>query len=641
MTHAIAPARDGPTHATQLGGHRLKSLQIVSGFLDGTTFDLAAGLNCIIGARGTGKTTLLELIRFALDALPAPDLDGPGRRRIESLIERNLAGGRIQLTIETKDGLTYVVNRSPGEDPIVLSADGVATEITLRAGGLFKADIYSQNEVESIADRAFSQLLLLDNFEPDRMAEIAAQIRACEARLGTNANALTPLQQQIAGIADDLGTLPGVEEKLKGFANAGGSDAQIINQAHAAKSLRDRERRAVEELGTYLGEFGEHLTGAVGHIAPHTKSLLAPELLAGPNGTQLRECQQAIAACAAVVDTGLRQACDAIRQAQAALQQAGAALHATHAQQEMAFRSLIEKHQAAQTQAQERTRLEKLRNDLLAKRRQREELHTRLEQVRTERRGLLAQLAELRTQRSAIRQAVADRINAALSPTIRVSVVEAGNPEAYRVLLEDALRGNRLKHGVVAQKLINAYWPADLAAVIHQGDTRALVDRAELNGEQAERVMSALAGSPALFKLETVELSDLPRIELRDGAEYKDSASLSTGQKCTAILPILLLDSDNPLLVDQPEDNLDNGFIYETVVRSIRDVKKRRQLVFVTHNPNIPVLGDAEQVFVLESDGSTARVINQGTVDQCQRDIVTLLEGGEAAFKERKQRYNY
>jgi len=76
-------------------------------------------------------------------------------------------------------------------------------------------------------------------------------------------------------------------------------------------------------------------------------------------------------------------------------------------------------------------------------------------------------------------------------------------------------------------------------------------------------------------------------------------------------------------------------------VRSIRDVRDRRQLIFVTHNPNIPVLGDAERVFVLESDGRTARVVNPGTVDQCQRDIVTLLEGGEEAFKERKQRYNY
>lgn len=170
---------------------------------------------------------------------------------------------------------------------------------------------------------------------------------------------------------------------------------------------------------------------------------------------------------------------------------------------------------------------------------------------------------------------------------------------------------------------------------------RPLVDQAELNQDQAERVMAALSGSRTLFDLETVELMDLPRIELKDGEEYKDSGALSTGQKCTAILPILLLDSDNPLLVDQPEDNLDNGFIYETVVKSIRDVKTRRQLVFVTHNPNIPVLGDAERIFVLESDGSTARIANQGTVEECKRDIVTLLEGGEEAFKERKLRYDY
>ena len=68
---------------------------------------------------------------------------------------------------------------------------------------------------------------------------------------------------------------------------------------------------------------------------------------------------------------------------------------------------------------------------------------------------------------------------------------------------------------------------------------------------------SSRPGSPAvLYELETIELLDLPRIELKDGDTYKDSLSVSTGQKCTAILPILLLDSDTPLLVDQPEDNL-------------------------------------------------------------------------------------
>jgi hypothetical protein len=153
------------------------------------------------------------------------------------------------------------------------------------------------------------------------------------------------------------------------------------------------------------------------------------------------------------------------------------------------------------------------------------------------------------------------------------------------------------------------------------------------------KVMAALEGSELLFDLETVELLDRPRIELKDGDTYKDSLSLSTGQKCTSILPILLLDSENPLLVDQPEDNLDNGFIYGTIVDSIRKIKSRRQLVFVTHNPNIPVLGDAEGVFVLGSDGASARLIGAGSVDDCKSQIVALLEGGEEAFRMRGERY--
>jgi ABC-type bacteriocin/lantibiotic exporter with double-glycine peptidase domain len=150
-----------------------------------------------------------------------------------------------------------------------------------------------------------------------------------------------------------------------------------------------------------------------------------------------------------------------------------------------------------------------------------------------------------------------------------------------------------------------------------------------------------LSNAELLFQLETVELMDEPQLELKDGQEYKDSQALSTGQKCTAVLPILLLDRENPLLVDQPEDNLDNRFIFETVVDSIRKIKPRRQLIFVTHNPNIPVLGDAERVFVLDSNGTNAQKTNEGTVDQCKSQIVTLLEGGEEAFKRRKARYAY
>jgi len=184
-------------------------------------------------------------------------------------------------------------------------------------------------------------------------------------------------------------------------------------------------------------------------------------------------------------------------------------------------------------------------------------------------------------------------------------------------------------------------WPAELAEAIKQRDTQSLVEKAELNADQADKVMAALAGSQVLFDLETVELIDLPKIELNDNGTFKETSSLSTGQKCTTILPILLMDSENPLLIDQPEDNLDNRFVFETVVESIGKIKQRRQLIFVTHNPNIPVLGDADRVFVLDSDGTTAKKLDEGTVDDCKDCIVTLLEGGEDAFKRRKQRYLY
>ena len=73
----------------------------------------------------------------------------------------------------------------------------------------------------------------------------------------------------------------------------------------------------------------------------------------------------------------------------------------------------------------------------------------------------------------------------------------------------------------------------------------------------------------------------------------------------------------------------------------IQRVKQHRQIILITHNPNIPVLGEASGVFVLTSDGKQARLLNTGSVDDCKEDIINLLEGGEEAFMKRKERYNY
>ncbi|MBN1361142.1 MAG: AAA family ATPase [Sedimentisphaerales bacterium] len=618
--------------------HRLQSVSVIGGFLDGQRFDLSDGLNCVIGARGTGKTTVLEFVRYAMDALPA---DGAARRRVESLVEQNLAGGRIEVAVRTKDGLSYVVSRSAGDEPVVLDEHRNPTDISLRSGGLFKVDIFSQNEVEAIADQASSQLDLIDNFEADRIADIEHRIRTLKADLAANASKITPLQQKADAIGDELNALGNVNEKLKAFKTEGGDDADAINQAHGLKALRDRERRAVGATNDLLTELYRAIEANVGHIGQRLATIFTEDMLKGPNGALVEEMRLGLQTCSDDVDRLLRDALERIRAEGETVAAKSGKLDLAHKQQDLKFQELIEKHKEAQGKAAERHRLEKLRNDLLAKQRERDQLLEQLKALRDERTRLLRQLSELRDERFGVRQTIVDRINAALSPSIKASIIQFGNPEEYRALLEEALKDNRLRRNVVAGKVANAFWPAELAEAIKQRDTQALIDKAELNADQADKVMAAMVGSQVLFDLETVELIDLPKIELNDNGTLKETGALSTGQKCTTILPILLMDSENPLLIDQPEDNLDNRFVFETIVESIGKIKRRRQLIFVTHNPNIPVLGDADKVFVMDSDGTTARKVNEGTVDHCKDNIVTLLEGGEDAFKRRKARYSY
>ena len=134
----------------------------------------------------------------------------------------------------------------------------------------------------------------------------------------------------------------------------------------------------------------------------------------------------------------------------------------------------------------------------------------------------------------------------------------------------------------------------------------------------------------------------------RDGAEvWKDLDRLSAGQRATAVLMLLLLPADAPLAVDQPEDDLDNDFIVRHIVKTMRKVKKDRQFIFSSHNPNIPVLGDAEQIIGLTAEagdaGDRAKVYPQhcGAIDtpSVKELIKSRLEGGEQAFQIRRQKY--
>ena len=128
-------------------------------------------------------------------------------------------------------------------------------------------------------------------------------------------------------------------------------------------------------------------------------------------------------------------------------------------------------------------------------------------------------------------------------------------------------------------------------------------------------------------------------------ATWHTLEELSTGQKATAILLLLLLESEASLVVDQPEDDLDNRFITDGVVPIMRREKRRRQFVFSTHNANIPVLGDAELIVGMTAtvDGAAIQQEHMGSIDsQPVCDLVEeILEGGRTAFETRRSKYGF
>ena len=295
----------------------------------------------------------------------------------------------------------------------------------------------------------------------------------------------------------------------------------------------------------------------------------------------------------------------------------------------------------------------------------------RLDAALAERRSLLAELAAAQDAISATRETNLAPLNEQLADVggerVQITVERehlADRAEVERYLEEGPVltmeRAGRYKHRRIAQRLTAMARPADLSAALVDGDAARLgtetavgTDDA-LDIEEATKlidncvwrkadedadvdVLDAEAVGPLLQLAEQL-IDDRVRIMLND----KPVDELSPGQRSSAMLPLIALAETDPLIIDQPEDNLDNAMVGDTLTRILADLKERRQIIVATHNPNIVVGGDAEQVVVLDARAvHAAQVQHTGSIDDADiiDAVLTVMEGGREAFDARRKRY--
>jgi len=620
--------------------HAVVSLQTTGGFLKGAKLEFADGLNCLIGGRGTGKTTALELLRFGLGLMPDPKISPQRARAIEGLVKANLGGGRVSIALRTKTGMRYTAERGAAEAIQVVNEAGTPVPVSLDRDQIFGADVFSQNEIEEIATNPAAQLTLLDRFVEAEAATITRELELLHRQLGQTTTELRRLDGELEDLVARASEVPVLEEKLRGLSQGAGPDAARINAAHAARAQRGREALALDQLAAATQRVAGDTAAMLSAFQSTVEAQLDSAVRSGANGdlfaalgADLRNLDGALRAAAGAILTALETADAGMRRHRAALEE-------RHAVQEADYRKLVSEAKDEGGRAAERAQLQQSHAGAVAAAKQREATEAQRRTVMARRTELLGKISELRDRRFMARKQVADRLSRTLS-SIRVSITQAADSAHYRETIARALKGLPLKQNLVAERLTEAFLPTELARAVVAGDARQIAERASLDEERTRRVIDALRVDGIAYDLEAVDLEDVPCIELLDGDKFKESPNLSTGQRCTTILPILLVQSERPLLIDQPEDNLDNAFIYETIVKALRAVRGTRQVIFVTHNPNIPVLGEAERVFVLESDGHNASVRRVGSVDECKDDVETILEGGREAFLQRKRRYGH
>lgn len=616
---------------------RLKGIRTTEGHLRDAPLEFSEQLNCIIGARGTCKSTIIETIRFLFNDDPErvselvadtkeEKKDGPAHR---GLIRATLQGGTAQLEIDD-DGSVKTLERDVNSEPRLYIERVKAID---EPGVFDRIEIYSQGELQDIATDGPKRLALID--------------RRHKAEIGTWLRRASELAGKIAAIGPDLRDLRETIEGAKVRLSEGEPLREELAQVRSASppvstkmaDLRTEFRRG-EALQARTAQIAQRYRDStdLAHEAARQLTLVAEEARAlGETGNP--RLDEIVSVVARAADTASIAAGELAQPDEIDVQLAAAKdLFASQADEyHEALKeeeAVTEAHKREDRLAEEVSKLDQIEDELNRHRAREQALIAERDRLRNE-------LHELRTQVFRRRLAEVEGINAKHSDVIVLALKQGTQTKAYSEKIESLLEGSRIRdRPKLCSQLAAAIPPADFISLIEAEDAGRLAAVLERDPGQMMRLVSHLGSSDDLYSLE----GELPDDELEitmfvDGA-HQSVSEMSKGQKATAILPLLLRSADYPLVLDQPEDDLDNRFIYRTLVERVRALKQERQLIFVTHNANIPVVGDAERVFVMEMDRDHAKV-NAGDVDDMRTSIVDLLEGGEKAFKRRGATYGY
>lgn len=653
----------------------IRSIDVTtSKFLGTFNINLNRQYNALIGGRGTGKSTILEYLRWGLcdQTIQNSDLDELGiiEKRRNALIQRTLSdvAGEVRITME-KNGILHIVKRNSKSREILLKIGNgefqQVKEDDIRK--ILPIQSYSQKQLSDVGVKTDELKRFIEQPITNRLDTLKFQLSETGTKLKNSYNQLIrkkEIEQEIENFNLESQSLnnqaDNVRKSLKGISNV---DQETINK----KSKFEKEETIISNSKNELTVFENKADELLRLLEKY------PEPLGDIQDTENKDLIQNISK--EIDSTFVQIKANALELkalfSAEKLKKLNELLNEWNQKKEtyeIAYELAKSKSQSSQQQLLEIQKIEQRLNEISKIVSDRKLL---LKEIGTPEEDFSIQRdnwQKYHTEKVALLNEQAIKFTDLSKNLIKAEVTKSINLQPFKLQLKNIFEGTRIREeriDSVVDTIKQASDPVkEYTAILEEFRQLAELKVSEdktltipetpilTNCGYSEDHKSKLCNKLTTddwLRLSASELEFNPEFyyttnnQLGDVIPFREA---SAGQQATALLTVLLNQPGIPLLIDQPEDDIDNRAI-DQIIKNIWEAKKKRQLIFTSHNANLVVNGDAELVICCDYKDSTSQtrgiIKEEGAIDKktVRNEITSVMEGGEKAFKLRKDKYGF
>ncbi len=615
---AARVAMEPPKH---LASH-IRSIHFDGGVLDGQTLHFSSELNTLIGIRGSGKSSILEAVRYALD-IPRGEKAQDIKYKDELIRHTLGSGGKVTVTACDVYGQEFTISRIFREAPNVYLGGKLQPGVSIRETVLRRPIYFGQKDLSSTGEGFETDLV--EKLVGEKLRVLRDEIEAQRQRVRDAAQRWLKLSNTAEQKRDFETQLNDAKFRLTKFAEHGVADKLqkrlgFQQDATALARMKERVGNFIRALGQLIAEHEDELRNATSYVSKQTPDFFAAYYaefsMLVAKVDQLKQIEQ-----------DSRTIAGHLKTKQSEFEGASKSLQEEFAQ--------VERQLAQELKQTGMTAIQP--DDFLAQ-----------QQRKTKAEQMLEALAKQESQQTSIRDALfaeidklnelwlrefntikaeLDRVNAGHT-ALQIEADFKGDKEAAISFMQQLFKGSNIRETTLRAVMADY---ADFGGLL-----RALPGALVKAGSTPEAFEKTFMQN--LTEFVTWKVPNRFVIRYR-GKELKHH---SLGQRASALLLYVLSQRQNDvIIIDQPEDDLDNQTIYDDVIKLLREMKPHAQFIFATHNANFPVLGDAEQVHACKYQDEKVAT-QSGSIDarRVQEAIINIMEGGQEAFNRRKEVYN-